>query len=439
MVGCSTAIAAMAGSRLTQVAFANPWASGSFNEEILVVVFLRGGWDALNVVPPLAGADRGYYEQARPNLKVPAQGESALLPLNDQFGLHPAMAPLLELYQAQKLAIVHAVGLNFNTRSHFDAMEFIELGTPGVKATTSGWITRHLQSAPNLPASILMPALAAGTYQPTSLLGNSEAVAMNSPSEFTLSDDPSYRDQQRDVLRRLYTGDTWLHRAGLQTLNAIDVVEGASPGEYTPAHGAVYPDGYFGTNLKTVAQMIKLDIGLRVAAVDLGGWDTHEYQGDGTGGYMADLLGQLAQGLTALYTDLDGTNGQSFTRRLTLLVISEFGRRLSQNASYGTDHGHGSVMLVLGGHVNGGRVFGPWPGLRNDQLFEREDLAVTTDYRQVLSEILVRRLGNPNLDVVFPGYAGYQPLGIVQGADLPIGRPRRVFVPLISRDVRNGR
>jgi uncharacterized protein (DUF1501 family) len=410
MMGCSAAIAALAGSRLTRLAFAAPTESvAPSDQNMLVVVFLRGGWDALNVFPPLAGDDRRFYEEARPSLKVRDSGYDAALNLNDQLGLHPALAPLHGLYQDGKMAVVQAVGLNHDTRSHFDAMEFIERGTPGKKSTTSGWISRHLESAPNLPQDILMPALAA-SGQPTSLLACNEAVTMGTPADFALWSSDGYQAEQREALRRMYSGDSWLRRAGAQTLKALDVVQNGSDEEYTPANGAYYPEDYFGENLKTIAQMIKRDVGLRVGTVDLGGWDTHEYQGEGGGGYLSDLLGQLARGLEAFYTDLDG----AYTDRLTVVVMSEFGRRLAQNASYGTDHGHGSAMLALGGQINGGQVFGAWPGLHNDQLYDRADLAVSTDYRQVLGEILLQQLGNPNLDYVFPGYTGYQPLGIVK-------------------------
>jgi len=434
LVGCSSAIAAMAGARLTQVAFANPSAPGAYNNDILVVVFLRGGWDALNVVPPVAGADRGQYEASRTELQVPDSGQGAALPLDGQFGLHPAMAPLHSLYTNGSLAVVHAVGLTSDTRSHFDAMQYIELGTPGEKSSTTGWITRHLESAPNLPPTILMPALSAGNSQPTSLLGTYETVAMDNPGDFSFSGNWYYKDIQRAALRRMYNGDSWLFRAGTQTLDAVDLIESADPGHYTPANGAQYPGGSFGDNLQTIAQMIKLDVGLRVAAVDLGGWDTHEYQGDGSGGYMADLLRNLAQGLAAFYTDLDGSGASDYNRRTTLVVLSEFGRRLRENASHGTDHGHGSVMLVQGGRVNGGKVYGSWPGLGVDQLYDRADLAVTTDYRRVLSEILINRLENPNLDYIFPGYEGYQPMDLVRGASVvPPGLDQKIYLPGMLR------
>jgi uncharacterized protein (DUF1501 family) len=404
--GCSAAIAALAGSRISQVAFAAPGAQSLAAQHHLVVIFLRGGWDALNIFPVLDGPDRGFYEAARPSLKIPA---SALKPLNDTLGMHPAMAPLFELYQEGKLAVVQACGLQHDTRSHFDAMEFMELGTPGSKSSTSGWLTRALQTDQYLNPQALMPVLASGG-QPTAVLGQNNTVAMQSASDFSLWSSGDFRPAQKDVLRRMYAGDDWLQVSGTRLLNALDVMENAGVSEYVPANGAQYPGDYFSTSLQTVAQVAKLDLGLRVSTVDLGGWDTHEYQGDGAQGYFGDLLGQLAGGLSAFYTDL-GERAQN----TTVVVMSEFGRRLVQNASYGTDHGHGSAMLVLGGNVNGGQVYGSWPGLSNEQLYDRADLAVTTDYRQVLSEIVSTQLGNNNIESYFPGYsANYQPLGIVK-------------------------
>ena len=393
--GCSAAIASMAGARLTNLAFAKE----DTPTDTLVVVFLRGGWDALNVVPPLQGDDRGFYEKARPNIKI-----SNLLSLNDQFGMHPAMAPLHELYQAGKMGVIHAVGLNHDTRSHFDAQEYIELGTPGSKNTTSGWITRHLQETG--VSSILPVVSTAGS--PTSLLNFVPTVNVNSPADFSQWGTDLLGSQQT-ALRQMYQGESLLHRAGLRTLDALDIVSPLVNQEYKPSNGAFYNDDELGQQLMTIARMIKLEAGLRVAAVDFGGWDTHEYETDGDGGYISDMLGQLASGLANFYLDLDSGH----VDRLSVVVISEFGRRLVQNESYGTDHGHGSVMLTLGGNVNGGKVYGNWPGLNNDQLYDHADLAVTTDYRQVLSELLSTRLGNKNIEAVFPGFSGsYSPLGI---------------------------
>ncbi len=422
MVGCSSAIAAMAGARLSYVAWGSPEAEP--NQEIVIAVFLRGGMDGLSAVFPIAGNDRGSYEASRENIAVPLTGNNAALPLTDFFGLHPAGAPLHALYQAQKLAIVHAAGLTSDTRSHFDAMQYMESGTPNSRSATSGWLTRHLTSAPNLPADLIMPALSVGNMQPTSLAGSTEAIGMTSPGSFSFNGNWRYNDKMRQTLRQLYTGDSWLHAAGTETLDAIDVVEYGNPGQYTPENGAVYPGGGFGDSLKTVAQMIKLQLGLRVATVDLGGWDTHEYQGDGGTGYFATHFGELSSGLAAFFTDLSNSSGTDHTKRITIVVMSEFGRTFKQNASRGTDHGHGNVMFVLGGNVKGGTVYGAWPGLANEQLYDHRDVQVTTDYRRVLSEILIRRLGNPNLGYIFPNYSDYQPLGIVNGADLtPIYNP----------------
>ncbi len=437
--GCSAAIAALAGARLTRLAFG---ATNAPNREILVVVFLRGGWDALNVLPPIAGADRALYEQARPNLRVAAGGAGGALSLNGQLGFHPALAPLLPFYQSQKLAVVQAVGLTADTRSHFDAMQFMELGTPGVKTTTSGWLTRHLQTAANLPPDVLFPALSAGGSTALSLLGTSDAVAMSDPGGFRLDGYWGLIDEQRAALRDLYaTTDPadWLRLAGTETLDTIDLVEQSANGNYVPANGAQYPGGSFGDNLRAVAQLIKMEVGLQVATVDLGGWDTHEYQGDSGEGYLAERLQELALGLAALYTDLDGGCGATFAQRTTILVMSEFGRRLRENANHGTDHGHGSAMLALGGSVRGGQVYGTWPGLATGQLYDGYDLAVTTDYRRVLSEVLVRRLGQPltNLGTIFPGYAGYTPLGVFNDAYAPVpppAGPHSVFLPSVSRN-----
>lgn len=422
MVGCSTAIAAMAGGRISYTAFGS--AEDEPNNEILIALFLRGGMDGLSAVFPIAGADRGYYEQNRENIAIPVSGDDGALPLNNLLGLHPAGAPLYDLYQANKLAIVHAAGLTSDTRSHFDAMQYMELGTPNSKSATTGWLTRHLESATNLPAQIIMPAMAAGSLSPASLAGSREAIGMTSPGSFSLNTNWYYGPWMRNSLRDMYEGTTWLHAAGQQTLNALDVIELSNPGNYEPENGANYPGGSFGNNLKAIAQIIKMQLGLRVATIDLGGWDTHEYQGDHGAGYFASHFGELASGLAAFFTDLSNSSGTDHTKRITIVVMSEFGRTFKQNASRGTDHGHGNVMLVLGGSVNGGAVHGNWPGLHTDQLYDKRDLAITTDYRRVLSEILIRRMGNPNLGYIFPGYADYQPLNLVAGADLtPIYTP----------------
>jgi len=417
VAGCSAAIAGMAGARYPSMAFANP--KGTVNEETLVVIFLRGGMDGLNMVVPLTGADRGYYEAARPNIAVPLSGTNGALSLDGQFGFHRAAQPLHQLYQSGKVAVINAAGLNVANRSHFDAMEFIERGTPGIKTTSSGWLARHLASAANLPPEIVMPSVSVGSLQATSLLGDRDTINLSDPDGFNLQIGPwEWRNAQRMALRHMYTGDdTWLHGSGLQALDAMDIVELNTSGSYTPANGAVYPSGSFGDGLQVIAQMIKLGLGLRVSTFDLGGWDTHNGQGDDGGGGFATRIGTLSEGLAALYQDLDGAGAANYTNKLTVVVQSEFGRRLFENADRGTDHGHAGPMIVLSGNAIPG-VHGAWPGIGPGQLFDNADVEVTTDFRRVLSEILIRRMGNNRLGYIFPGYADYQPLGFVSGPDL---------------------
>lgn len=431
ITGCSAAVAAYAGTSFNTLAFGNP----DDSRDIIVSIFLRGGIDGLNLILPTAGPDRGHYEDARPDIAVPVSGSNAALSLGGGLGIHPAVdafpsgqvppATLWDLYQGGKLSLVVASGMHTENRSHFDSMAFMELGTPGTTATATGWLTRHLQTV-DLPMDPTMRSLAAGSLTPTSLRGTLESVNMTSPDSFSLNVGPhQWRDAWRVALRNLYGasngGDTWLHTTGSEALDTIDIIELHAGGDYEPANGAIYPGGSLGDHLETVARMIKLDLGLQVATVDFGGWDTHNGQGDDGGGYFFSHVEELARALAAFYTDLDGAGSQNYVDRVTVVVNSEFGTRLRQNDDRGSDHGHGNMMMVLSGNALGG-VHGVWPGLANAQLFDGADLAVTTDYRRVLSEILIRRTGNPYLGDVFPGYEGYEPMGLVQGTDLtPLG------------------
>lgn len=414
-MGCSTAIAAMAGARLGPMAFAAEPGAG----EILVFVFLRGGMDGLSLLPPISGEDRAHYEEARPALKVPLTGTNAALPLDGRFGLHPSARGLQELFMERRLAIISAVGAP-GSRSHFDAMRSIELGTPGDKALSTGWLARHLKTSP-LPSTILMPALALGASAPTSLLGSPETVNLASASQFSLSNIGHWSwasGDQRTTLRRLYArGSSPVHLAGIQALNAAGLVESQSSSAYKPSAGVTYPSGGFAEQLKLIAQMIKLEVGLRVATIDLGGWDTHENQGNQPGGFFSGLVRNLSDGLRAFYLDLERASDTTLAQRVIIVVQSEFGRRVQENAQAGTDHGTANPMLVIGGKLMAG-IYGNWPGLHPDQRFEGADLAPTTDYRNVLSEILIRRFGNTNLGDVFPGFTTYQPLDFVMGPNL---------------------
>ncbi len=425
MVGCSAAIAAMAGSRITQLAMASPEGPDANTYETIVSVFLRGGMDGVNAVMPIDGAERGFYQTARSDLQVPVAGvagqylgagQLAVGSLNGTtFGLHPGLQAFHRLFNQNALAIVHATGLINDTRSHFDAMQFMETATPGIKTTGTGWMTRHLQTAPGLPTGILIPALSAGSAPAMALMGREDLITMNGATGFDIGEpwNTASQDDRRVVLRSMYSGANWMHVAGSKTLDAFDTID-AALGDYTPSPGATYvPYNGFSDQLKTIAQIVKANLGLRAATIDLGGWDTHESQQNGGGdprGYFLNALDNLSRGLEAFYNDLSGSGHHT---RVTVVVMSEFGRRVVENNNRGTDHGHGNAMFVIGGSVNKG-LYGSWPGLSTANLYDNADLAITTDYRTVLAEILTKRAGNPNINAIFPGYVPAAQLGIVR-------------------------
>ncbi len=424
LMGCSAAIANLAAARFTSVAFAGVGASPQ--RDVLVTLFLRGGLDGLSLVMPTGGPDRAHYETARTNLKIPASGTNAALALGawggNTFGLHPAAGALHSLYQDRRVAFVHACGMETPSRSHFDTQFQIELGTPGVSNTGDGWLTRHFLTAPGMPDDLIIPKLAVSNTVQSAWLSDLEVVAMSNPDDFELNTGPSeWRTMQKIALRNILENPAhdgeFLHATGVEALDASTLVESLAilNGTYTPSNGAVYPSGGYGDSLKLIARMIKADLGLQAVTVDLGGWDTHNAQnGPGAGNYFHDRIAELSNGLAAFYTDLDGppAAGTDYTSRLTVVVMSEFGRRLRENADRGTDHGHGNVITVLGNGIKGGRLYGSWPGLANDQLYDNADLAITTDYRRVLSEILIQRMANPNVNLVFPGYTFPGPMGL---------------------------
>ncbi len=374
--------------------------------DILICIFLRGGADGLNVVVP--HGDPRYYA-LRPTLAIapPGPGADRAINLDGFFGLHPALGALAPLYTAGVLAPVHAIGSPYPTHSHFDGMDYIERGTPGQKVLFTGWLGRHLETIAAGSASPFR-AVGVGEHVQTSLRGSVPATAFSSLDEFQIFGDGRGDGRFLGSLATLYGGASPLSIQAQQTFQAVARVAGLDPDAYQPEHGAVYPDGsWFASGLRQLAQIIKADLGLEVACLDLGGWDTHEGEG-GADGSMASLLSELAGSLMAFYTDL-GTR----TARITIVTMSEFGRRAEENGTRGTDHGHGSCWLVLGGGINGGRVYGTWPGLRADQLADG-DLAVTTDFRNVLGEIVVRRLANPSVATVFPGLGTPQYPGLAK-------------------------
>lgn len=420
-LGCSAGIAAMAGGRLGGLVFADPQRrqQGGAKDPILLVVFLRGGMDGLNFCAPVDDTD--YMAARAGDLRIHDRGDLAGLALDrglgGDFRLHHSAGPLHELYQAGRLAIVHAAGLPNGTRSHFDAMDLMERGSVDNKSLATGWLSRHL--ATQRPSGLL-PVIAAGSSTPGSLLGSGEAVSMWDPEGFGIATHWQEPAEASEILRGFYAGgDSPLHGAARRTLDAVRVVQRGVPRDgdgiavpYEPENGASYPDDYtWHQSLVTVARLIKMDVGLTLATLDFGGWDTHE----GQAYRFPQQVDTLARGLGALYNDLS-----RYHDRLSIVVMSEFGRRLKSNESGGTDHGHGNLMMLLGQQVNGGRMFGQWPGLATEQLDDRADLAITTDYRQVLAELLVRGLGNAQLGRVLPGLGSYQPLGVLKGTDLPI-------------------
>ncbi|HSG32769.1 MAG TPA: DUF1501 domain-containing protein [Thermodesulfobacteriota bacterium] len=415
LVGCSAAIAAMAGSRLTSVVMGDPLAEP--DQEIMLTIFIRGGWDALNIMPPFDGADRGFYEAARSTIQVPADSTYQLGTNN--FFFHPSAARLHELYNAGYLAAVQATGiLNLTNRSHFDSMSFMELGTPGSKVGTSGWLARHLESANIFAGPEEQASLATGNLSPTSLLSYLDTLTIANPNNFTLNIGPSaWRTEQRQALTSIYGGESQVEVTGSNAIASLDIVANNLLGSYTPEPGVNYPGGGFGRDLQTIARLIKAQVGLRSATLDFGGWDTHNNQGPGGGGYFANHLQTFSEGIYALFNDLN-TSTTDYRQRFTMAIMSEFGRTFNENDSLGTDHGKGNAMFVLGGCVNGGQLYGSWPGLSGEQLHQGREVDVMTDYRQVLSEILIRRFANPNLSTVFPGYSGYTPLGVVMGDDI---------------------
>lgn len=385
------------------------WAADSATAgDILIVIFLRGGWDALNVLAPVD--DQNYRAARSTATRITAKGEYSGIRLNNAFDhfdfqLHKKAAPLKELYDNGDLAFIHACGVPNGTRSHFDAQSLIERGTgdDNVKTLRSGWLTRHLRS---INARQLIPAVSTSGLTPESLQGFNHACTISDIGSFTFPGDWRYGEEQKKILQSAYSGDSPLFRAGRSTLSLLNYVSSRVKRDkdgnalpYQPGNRAVYPKEYnegLCNSLQLISRMIRMNIGLQIGLVDFDGWDTHQNQL-----YLfPGQLEALSRALHAFYQDLS-----DIKNRVSVAVMSEFGRRLKENESGGTDHGHGSLMMVLGGNVNGGKVYGSWPGLDNRNLDQGADLQVTTDYRSVLVELVAKRLGNPHTDAVFPSFA----------------------------------
>jgi uncharacterized protein (DUF1501 family) len=375
-------------------------AAANGKRKTLISIFQRGAVDGLNMVVP--HGERAYYE-LRPQIAIaqPGRGElhESAVDLDGFFGLHPSMRALKRLWDEKRLAVVHAVGSPDNTRSHFDAQDYMESATPGVKSTQDGWLNRLVLSRPD-PKATPFRAISMTQNLPRSMQGRAAAVAMRNLSDFQIRAG-AYTPSVQGGFEGLYEQgvEDVLRGTGKETFEAVNFLKKVNPAQYRPENGAQYPRGEFGNALVQIAQLIKAGVGLEVAFTDVGGWDTHRGQG-GARGQLSNLLGQFAQGLSALVTDL----GPARMEDVLVLTMSEFGRTVRQNGTQGTDHGHANAVLVIGGAVRGGKVYGRWPGLKEEQLHEGRDLALTTDFRDVFGEVASRHLGGVDLKRVFPGY-----------------------------------
>ncbi|MFZ3218190.1 MAG: DUF1501 domain-containing protein [Candidatus Acidiferrales bacterium] len=367
------------------------------NGKKMVVLFQRGAMDGLNVVVPFG--EPNYYHM-RPTIAIPQPrqgGAEAALDLDGFFGLHPSLAPVLPLFRSGQLAVVQAVGSPDPTRSHFDAQDFMESGTPGRKATDDGWLNRALQTMPEEKPSPFR-AVAFGPYLPRTLQGSASAIAIPDLRQFKMNG-PQLTTEGGFEAIYAQTVDRALRGVGTETFEAIDQLKKINPDNYQPENGAQYPKSRFGQSLQEIAELFKADVGLEVAFLDSGGWDHHVNEG-GVQGQLANLLRDLGQGIAAFHQDMGDRMGD-----VVFVSMSEFGRTARENGNRGTDHGHANCMFVMGGDIKGGAVYTRWPGLSEDQLNQGRDLAVTTDYRSVLGEIISKHLGDRDLATVFPGFA----------------------------------
>ncbi len=373
----------------------------------LVVIFQRGAADGLNIVVPHGEAT--YYAM-RPTIAIP---RSEVIDLDGFFGLHPAMSALKSLWDAGHLAMVHAAGSPDPTRSHFDAQDYMESGTPGVKTTEDGWLNRALLTPgaqrPVEQKGAAFRAVALGTSLPRMLSGSAPALAVGSVNDFGVAPRNPQAQPLANTFEAMYEGslDAVLHGTAQETFDAMKMLKAANLASYRPAVGVNYPKGRFADALKQTAQLVKANLGVQVAFTDIGGWDNHVNEG-AAAGQLANLLKEFSGTLATFWQDLG-----PLAEETVVVTMTEFGRTARENGDRGTDHGHASVMFVMGGCVRGGKVYGRWPGLANEHLYQQRDLAVTTDFRQVLAEAVTRQLGNPKLECVFPGFRNSGPLHLL--------------------------
>jgi uncharacterized protein (DUF1501 family) len=381
-------------------------AAGAARRRILVTIFQRGAVDGLNMIVPFG--EREYYA-SRPSIAVPKpNAPDGAIDLDGFFGLHPRLAPLKPLWDARQLAIVHACGSPDGTRSHFDAQDYMETATPGVKSTQDGWLNRYLHAREHADATPFR-AVALAPQMPRSLQGLEPALAIGQIGQFGIR-----AGQATDMVQASFeseyaaAADKVLNRTGGQAFDAVRMLKSADPAKYQPDNGADYPRSGYGDALRQIAQLVKADVGLEIAFAEAGGWDTHVNQGS-SAGQLGTRLDDFGRGIAALARDLGDRMSD-----IVILTMSEFGRAVAENGNRGTDHGHGNAMMIIGGqNVRGGKVYGRWPGLAREQRYDGRDLAVTTDFRSVFAEVVRTHLGVSDTRTIFPGFSDTQTLGFI--------------------------
>jgi uncharacterized protein (DUF1501 family) len=370
--------------------------------KVLVTIFQRGAVDGLNMIVPFG--EKAYY-QARPSIAIAQPGKpDGALDLDGFFGLHPRMASLHPYFTRGELAIVNATGSHDPTRSHFDAQDYMESGTPGVKSTRDGWLNRYLHAREHEQASAFR-AVSLTQQLPRALQGKASALAIDQLGRFGLrAGEAGDMMQQSFEAQYAAAADALLRPTGKETFEALKQLQSVDLSKYAPTNGATYPNSGYGQALKQIAQLIKADMGLEVAFAESGNWDHHANEGP----QIANRLDDFASGIAAFAQDLGDRMAD-----VVVLTMSEFGRTVAENGARGTDHGHGNAMLLLGGNVKGGKIYGKWPGLEREQRYEGRDLAITTDFRDVFSEALRGHLGARDTSTVFPGYKAGKGLGLL--------------------------
>ena len=372
-------------------------------KKIFIAIFQRGAVDGLNVVVP--HGEPAYYA-LRPSIAIPRPngGDTGAIDLDGHFGLHPSLRGLKPLWDGKQLAIVQAVGSPDPTRSHFDAQDYMESGTPGSKSTADGWLNRAMR-AELTPSPIRAVSLSPDL--PRMLRGKNEALAVGSINDFQIRDAPA-----ADTFESMYgaSKDTILNGTAQETFEAVRIMQSLQKSPYVPANGVKYPNGRLGQSLEQIARLIKADVGIEVAFTDVGGWDTHvnDVGAQPHVGPLANLLREFGDSLAAFSKDMGDRMAD-----ITLVTMSEFGRTAKENGDRGTDHGHANAMFVLGGNVLGGRVYGDWPGLQQEELYQGRDLDVTTDFPTILSELVLKQMGNRDVLRVFPGFLAQSYRGVL--------------------------